>query len=161
MKVWKAEKFWAYSLTFYKNQRVQSCCLALQDRYRFNVNLMLLCCYLNQAKYQLDKTNIDALENNIADTESRLNLQRKIRREAKGTAEYKQQLDLELALEKVQQSELISALNSQSIIQGNLNNLMTYADHHIDKTKTSAYLPLLQQLSQLAKDFELTQVSGQ
>lgn len=159
--MWKAEKFWTYSLTFYSDNDVQSCSLKLQDLCGFNVNLLLLCCYLNQASHQLEKTDIDALRSSIKETESRLSVQRKLRHEAKGTVKYKQQLDLELALEKVQQSELISALNNQHIIQGSTNNLMTYANHHNAKTEISVQSQLLEQLSQLAKDFAATQLSAQ
>lgn len=161
MTVWKAEQFWTYSLAFYGDKNVQTCCLELQDLYGFNVNLLLLCCYLNQAEYQLYKPDFEALKNSIADTESRLSLQRNVRRKAKGTAKYKYQLELELTLEKAQQIDLINALNNQHIKQGSSNNLMKYAYQQKSKSLTSVQTQLLEQLNHLAINFANTQESGQ
>jgi uncharacterized protein (TIGR02444 family) len=153
MKVWKVELLWEYSLAFYRNKSVQDCSIQLQDQFGFNVNLLLLCCYLNQRQYQLEKKDLEALQDGIKETEEKIHLQRQLRREAKGTAQYKQLLDIELTLEKSQQSALINTLNHQQIKPGSSNNLMTYQQQHKANRSKSAQVQLLEKLNQLANQF--------
>lgn len=40
------EKFWKFSVAVYRNEAVQAECLALQDQFGLDVNLVLLCAYL-------------------------------------------------------------------------------------------------------------------
>ncbi len=41
-----AERFWAFSLEVYGGEGAAPACLALQDRHRLNVNVLLYCCWL-------------------------------------------------------------------------------------------------------------------
>ena len=38
--------FWEFSLRFYQQPGVEGICLKLQDKYGYNVNMVLLCCWM-------------------------------------------------------------------------------------------------------------------
>ncbi len=47
--------FWRYSLRAYRLPGVEAACLALQDRWGTDTNLLLFCCWLGSAGHPLDK----------------------------------------------------------------------------------------------------------
>lgn len=46
--------FWQYSLSLYRRPEIQECCLAAQDQYGMDVNLLLFCCWLAEQKRILE-----------------------------------------------------------------------------------------------------------
>ncbi|WP_051285174.1 TIGR02444 family protein [Nisaea denitrificans] len=51
--------FWTYSLATYGRKDVTAGCLALQDRFGLDVNLILLCCWLGSRGTALDRAKAD------------------------------------------------------------------------------------------------------
>lgn len=56
----KANAFWRFSLATYGDPEVAGACLALQDRWGADVNLLLYCCWLGQRGRTLDKRALRA-----------------------------------------------------------------------------------------------------
>lgn len=50
--------FWSYSLRIYRVAGVAEACLALQEDWGADVNLLLYCCWLGQAGRALDKRSL-------------------------------------------------------------------------------------------------------
>ena len=106
--------FWIYSLTTYGREDVAAECLALQDRFGLDVNLILLCCWLGSLGTALDRAKADqaiALAGEWAGPV--IAPLRAVRRHLKprATDEHiasfrKQLATLELDAEKIQQSRL-------------------------------------------------------
>jgi len=57
-----AEEFWAFSLDLYARPGVADACLRLQDVYGLDINLLLLCCWLERRGCRLDATELAAAE---------------------------------------------------------------------------------------------------
>lgn len=53
---------WRFSLDFYGRAGVEGDCLALQDRFGLDVNIVLLCCWLGVCGRRLDVAAIAAIE---------------------------------------------------------------------------------------------------
>lgn len=51
--------FWIYSLATYGQENVAAECLALQDRFGLDINLILLCCWLGSLGTVLDRAEAD------------------------------------------------------------------------------------------------------
>ncbi|MBT1065832.1 TIGR02444 family protein [Bowmanella sp. Y26] len=125
--MWQTEDFWQFSLAVYKE--AEHPCLQLQDRYAMNVNLVLLCLFLQHRGFALSDKNLQALVSSLADTECLLQPLRTLRRQTKAfdLVAYQHLLSGELALEKRQQADLIACLNTQTLAQADGNNLYLYA----------------------------------
>lgn len=125
--MWQTEDFWQFSLAVYKE--AEHACLQLQDRYAMNINLVLLCLFLQHRGFALSDKNIRALVSSLADTESLLKPLRALRRQTKtfDLVAYQHLLSGELALEKHQQAALIACLNRQTLAQAEGDNLYLYA----------------------------------
>ncbi|MBN7819155.1 TIGR02444 family protein [Bowmanella yangjiangensis] len=125
--MWQTEDFWQFSLAVYKE--AEHLCLQLQNRYAMNVNLVLLCLFLQHRSFTLSDKNIRALVSTLADTESLLQSLRALRRQTKAfdLVAYQHLLSGELALEKRQQADLIACLNTQTLVQAEGDNLYLYA----------------------------------
>ncbi|HXY21912.1 MAG TPA: TIGR02444 family protein [Burkholderiaceae bacterium] len=52
--------FWRFSLATYRDPAAAAACLALQDRWGADVNLLLFCCWLGQDGRALDKRTLCA-----------------------------------------------------------------------------------------------------
>lgn len=50
--------FWSYSLRLYRAPAVAKACLALQEQWGADVNLILYCCWLGRAGRALDKRSL-------------------------------------------------------------------------------------------------------
>jgi len=68
----KPNAFWRFSLATYGHPAVAAACLALQDRWGADVNLLLYCCWLGQGGRALDQrtlraamSDVKALQQNI------------------------------------------------------------------------------------------------
>ena len=53
--------FWAYSLALYGREGVEPACLALQDRYGLEVNLLLFCCWAGSRGRRLSPAELESL----------------------------------------------------------------------------------------------------
>lgn len=132
--------FWIYSLTTYSRKEVAVGCLALQDRFGLDVNLILLCCWLGSRGAILDRLQADravALAKEWA--EPVIAPLRAVRRHLKSgiadeeIATFRKQLAaLELDAEKIQQSRLYGSFGAlpsnpeAPLFQTTINNLMQY-----------------------------------
>jgi len=56
----KPNAFWRFSLATYGEPAVAAACLALQDRWDADVNLLLYCCWLGRAGRALDRRGLRA-----------------------------------------------------------------------------------------------------
>ncbi|WP_193172964.1 TIGR02444 family protein [Nisaea nitritireducens] len=132
--------FWIYSLATYSREDVAAGCLALQDRFGLDVNLILLCCWLGSRGTALDRAQTDqaiALAREWADPV--IVPLRAIRRHLKPKtadehiASFRKQLAaLEFDAEKIQQSRLYERFSTLSsdpeapLLQTGINNLTHY-----------------------------------
>jgi uncharacterized protein (TIGR02444 family) len=127
-----ADRFWAFSCAYYDRKDIKEACLALQDQYQFNVNVLLLCCYIQTQDLALDAKHIEQCLVAIASTNDQLNELRKIRRKVKvhNNDAYQCLLDAELAIEKQQQQTLIDVVNDQNLLPlRNTLNIIAYAQY--------------------------------
>ena len=54
-------EFWNYSIQVYQIPEVEQACLALQNGYQIDVNLLLYCCWAGDNKVKLSSDNIQQL----------------------------------------------------------------------------------------------------
>lgn len=118
--------FWAFSLKVYPDW--QQSLLSLQDDYDLNINLLLLCVYLQQRNQQLNNQQLSALISICDQTKPLLMSHREVRRAARGVNEqiYSQLKQAELELEKQQQRALIDMANSMQFTPHHEPNVLSY-----------------------------------
>lgn len=110
------DAFWRFSIDLYSREPIKQACLAMQDQFNLNVNVTLLCCWLDSLQMKLDKPQLDELLNAIKDSDAELKQHRQLRMASKNRPDsYAQLLREELELERVQQRTLIKALNSMDV----------------------------------------------
>lgn len=63
---WEGDRFWKFSLRFYRQVEIEQTCLALQDKAGADVNLVLLCLYVAQLGYRITEQGIVILDQRIA-----------------------------------------------------------------------------------------------
>lgn len=127
-KNWSAEDFWQFSLGIYAIEDVKETCLALQNDFSVNVNILLLCGYLNLNNRQLSKLQFVDLSSFIAPSVADVEAIRQNRIVAKMNQPsiYSQLLADELALEKLQQQNIIHFLNQHQTSIKSMSNLQVY-----------------------------------
>jgi uncharacterized protein (TIGR02444 family) len=155
----QAAEFWTFSINLYAQRGVKPCCLQLQDEFKLNVNILLLCCYLNRLNILLPTKGYAALNKAIKNSESQLRAMRKKRRKSKGTPAYRDLLQWELQLENQQQQEIVSVLNRQQlqhIQQRQSDNLRAYV-HSRYRTPPVFIVKHLATLRELGSAGELRQ----
>lgn len=108
---------WTHALAQYEKPDVANSCLFLQDEFGCNVNLILLCYYLDTQSYRLDAKALVSVEKAIVDSEVKLKHHRQLRRAAKidKPENYRQLLEQELSLEKAQHTIMVESLNTMPI----------------------------------------------
>lgn len=124
---WQVSDFWDFSVTYYAQHK--DALLALQDDWGANVNMLLLCLYVQQKGYKLCRDGLKQLLEAIAASQIALEAHRERRRAGKGTGSYRQLLDEELALEKYQQQIMVDQLAGLVLVAGDpsaLDNLTLY-----------------------------------
>ena len=141
----QASEFWNYSLNLYEQPGIKSTCLMLQDKFKLNVNLLMLCCYLNRLNNKLPVEGFNALTEAIEDTDLQLQAMRRKRRNSRGTPLYRELLQQELQIEKQQQQSLVEQVNQQELEQRSTDNLLCYLDSQYPRPPE----PLIEHLSQL------------
>lgn len=154
--MFSANQFWQYSLAFYASPRVKDVCLELQDRYGFNVNMLLLCGYLEQKSLRLSRADLRILLKNIAQIDQQTRLIRKKRVIAKKAepAHYQQLLREELALEKQQQQQLIKSLATICFVTQDNANLLVYRCN-MPNSQEQQMVDLMTELGHLAVQFDM------
>lgn len=116
-----AEAFWQFSLRLYGRPGVAELCLLLQDGYRANVNLLLLCCWLNR---HLDDADFNRLEHALQTWQDEVVAPlRAVRRRLKNAVDgvdsaakdrlRRQLQQLELDAERIEQGLLVDAIKGR------------------------------------------------
>lgn len=154
--MFSASGFWDYSLKVYASTEVKDLCLDLQNRYGFNVNLLLLCGYLERKSLGLSSVGIDKLQQDIAQIDRQIQLIRNKRIAAKKSEpeQYQQLLKNELDLEKQQQQHLIDSLTTITFVRQTLSNLHTYRNQMPDR-QVEELNNMITKLEELTTQFEM------
>ena len=129
---WQADAFWQYSVDIYARTGVAETLITLQDNFGVNVNLCLLCSYIQRSGNVLQQTQLEELEQALVRTDKTLQPLRAERRDAKHPNPdcYKQLLAEELEWERQQQQDLIDALNRMSLDDGKQQVIEFYLSQH-------------------------------
>ncbi|MBE1300444.1 MAG: TIGR02444 family protein [Alteromonadaceae bacterium] len=123
MSPFNSDSFWQFSLEFYSPEPIKQACLTLQDNFDFNVNLILLCCWLDSLRVKLSAEQLHQLKGVIKNSDVELKQHRKLRAANKNQQDrYAALLQQELALEQAQQSILVSTLNSMKVVHVSTDN---------------------------------------
>ncbi|NLS14665.1 TIGR02444 family protein [Vibrio sp. SM6] len=112
------EHLWQFSLRYYAMPDVKQACLSLQNRHQGNVNFLLLIKWLDEQHFGVDEEGYQALQQALSRCEPLLEPYRDLRRQLKRHLPetlYRQTLEFELQLEKMQQTDLIIALQQQAL----------------------------------------------
>ena len=115
-----AQEFWSFSLYAYGKNKVKEQLLMIQNDCQGNVNLSLMCLWLDTLGFKLPVEHFDQLEKALFPTTKLLILYRQSRRMAKvlvSEKEYQQLQDIELTIEKKQQQDLIDNLPKEELKQ--------------------------------------------
>lgn len=121
-----ASELWDFSVSLYAAESVEHQCLLLQNQYNLNVNVLLLCCFLDKRKEQLSEADMPVLLDAISDNQIELAAFREQRLKNKGTVQYQSLLKEELNIEKQQQALLVDALNTLNMRQWHNTNIRIY-----------------------------------
>lgn len=111
--VFDPDEFWAFSVHQYGKKAVAKCCLALQDDYGVDINLLLLCQWLDSQELALAEGALCDLVR-IADHWQKNRLAPLRARRAglkKPSAPYQAALSKELSEERKEQQALIACIN--------------------------------------------------
>lgn len=114
-----SEKLWQFCLQCYADKEVKEACLALQNNYAGNVNLLLLLKYLDQQRVRPIESDWQRLLTSIEPSEQQLARYRELRKSFKPhlpDSLYREALQFELELEKQQQDDLVNCINQSSFI---------------------------------------------
>jgi uncharacterized protein (TIGR02444 family) len=124
------ELFWQHSLQHYAQPGVADACLALQDNYQVNVNLLLFYHWCFTVNQTLPQSLRKVLDEAVARTDPAIKNHRIRRREAKGSSDYEVLKQQELELEAAQQAELVAAYQKTKAIKGSesLNGMFNDSD---------------------------------
>ena len=124
----KPENFWHFSLSFYSLSVVKATCLHLQDKHNADVNMILLCCWLDRQSILIGPELFNTLIQTSTYWQKEIlqpvRTQRRVAQ--KQTPLYTALLEQELSLEKHEQEALLEVVNGEP----NLPNLATQNDTH-------------------------------
>lgn len=132
------EQFWQFSLAHYQLPNVQETLLAWQNEFGANVNLALLCVYLNESKQSLSSEDISTLHNKVIEfdrlyTRPLRELRKMYKTNQSALVHYKtirqSLLSAELELEKQQQAILIENCNRQKLLNEPVDNWANYQSY--------------------------------
>ncbi|HAS63990.1 MAG TPA: TIGR02444 family protein [Vibrio sp.] len=116
------ERLWQFSLQYYSVREVKEACLALQNQYHGNVNLLLLLKWLDEQGATIDERDWPQVEQCLGRSETLLGSFRELRRKLKRSLPdtlYRETLQFELQLEKQQQSDLVDCINGLTLDNAN------------------------------------------
>lgn len=134
----QANAFWDFSLAVYADESVKNQSLELQDKFGLNVNMLLLCRFLDwHNKALCDADCLALVEATSVNNEDLITLREK-RKDSKGTLAYNAFLKEELAFEKQQQAMLIDTLNRRQIApfqtsRNTASNVIVYCQNAFDE----------------------------
>jgi uncharacterized protein (TIGR02444 family) len=109
------ERLWQFSLQYYSVREVKEACLSLQNHFHGNVNLLLTLKFLDEQQASFHNEDWHKIQDCLGRSEQLLHQFRELRRQLKPNVPdtlYRQSLEFELSLEKQQQSDLVSCINS-------------------------------------------------
>ncbi|MEH0690204.1 TIGR02444 family protein [Vibrio cholerae] len=112
------DDLWAFCLQYYSVREVKDACLSMQNRYGGNVNLLLLVRWLDEQRLSFDEQGWTTLHASLARCEPLLHSYRELRRKLKLGAPdtlYREALQFELELEKQQQIDLLTGVNTLTL----------------------------------------------
>ncbi|KHT41627.1 TIGR02444 family protein [Vibrio sinaloensis] len=121
------ERLWQFSLQYYSVREVKEACLALQNQFKGNVNLLLLLKWLDEQQVCFGEQDWHRVEECLGRSEALLLNFRELRRKLKSQVPdtvYRESLQFELQLEKQQQSDLVDCINSVQL-EKNLGEPLT------------------------------------
>ncbi|MDO6711095.1 TIGR02444 family protein [Aliiglaciecola sp. 2_MG-2023] len=127
---WLAEDFWQFSLLHYAKSEVKRLTLHLQNEYSMNVNLLLICAYLDTHNRQVSSSQFVELSEFIAPSVAQVETIRRLRIDAKTNKPntYAKLLEQELEAEKQQQTLIISFCNQHNLDAKRKSNFYHYLD---------------------------------
>ncbi|GAA0854954.1 TIGR02444 family protein [Aliiglaciecola litoralis] len=145
-----SEDFWHYSIRVYSEDAVKQLCLRLQDEAQLNVNLLLLCGYLDNSGVYLSAEHFNKLQFAIKDLDALTQSVRAQRKAAKEVDQnrYQQLLEHELQYEQQQQQLLIETVQGLKIQRHKQSNFDVYYHclHHKGDPNLQKLLTTLQLL---------------
>ncbi|MBB1463882.1 TIGR02444 family protein [Vibrio splendidus] len=109
------ERLWQFSLQYYSVRGVKDACLALQNQFHGNVNLLLLLKWLDEQQLSFAEEDWHKVQQCLSRSETLLHSYRELRKHLKPQVVdslYREALQFELQLEKQQQSDLVDCINS-------------------------------------------------
>lgn len=145
VKLPTAQQFWQFSVAVYGTDNVKQHCLYWQDLHGLNVNLLLLCIWLDSNHYRLSRSGLQSLEGAVKDSAQQLSLMRQQRNALqKGSDGYHAHLQSELKAEAGQQATLLLALNQLMTLEQIQQKTVPLADRGIalSTTVSGIYLSL-------------------
>lgn len=114
------EHLWQFSLRYYSAPEVKEACLALQNRYQGNINLLLLLKWLDEQKLGFNSHSWNRVQQALIRSENLLQQYRELRKKLKlqtSPSLYRESLEFELLLEKEQQSDLVACINQLPLLK--------------------------------------------
>ncbi|HDY7617152.1 TPA: TIGR02444 family protein [Vibrio vulnificus] len=112
------ERLWQFSLQYYSIREVKEACLALQNNFNGNVNLLLLFKWLDEQQLTFQEQEWHQVQACLGRSETLLHTYRDLRRQFKQHLPdtfYREALQFELQLEKQQQSDLVDCINTLTL----------------------------------------------
>ncbi len=107
------DEFWEFSGQLYERAGVKECCLTLQNRHGIDINLLLLCCWIDRQQLVIAQASLEGLIK-LSDKwqTEQLSPLRAARAELdRGSELYQSALRRELDTEKTEQRAMIDLLN--------------------------------------------------
>lgn len=120
------EALWQFSLQYYMSGEVKEACLALQNHFGGNVNLLLLLKWLDEHHLTFPPQEWECIEFGLERSEPLLQQYRELRRQMKKhlpDSLYRESLQFELQLERQQQSDLVRCINSLPLVDNHGDEL--------------------------------------
>jgi len=112
-----ARDLWAFSLATYDHPGVATACLALQDRYGLDVNLLLFCCWAGARGHKLTRPKLKRLGDQVAAWQAEVAtplraVRRRLKQEGDDAAQdlRAKVLELEIEAERIEQWRLADLL---------------------------------------------------
>jgi uncharacterized protein (TIGR02444 family) len=127
MNTRSADSFWDYSVALYSEHCVADICLEAQDKWGADVNILLLCSWLQARGTSIDRSGWRTLLA-VSDETQELILRplRKRRRAAKGSDIYEALKREELEAEKNAQAKYISTIKDYIVPFSKQNDPLSY-----------------------------------
>ena len=126
-----ADGLWHFCLHHSSNPEVQQACIALQEEFGGNINLVMFLAWIEHAGYSLDLEAVMNLKSFIHESDGLIRRYRLMRRDLKSqlqSASYNKTLNFEISLEKFQQYEIIRCANDQAWTKTASSSVMLYCE---------------------------------